>query len=106
MTKEHRYLSYLLRLWQTGDGKKQVWRASLQSPNDQERRGLASLEELVDFLYPLNILGEMANVGRICYPTRRRLAKPPYICPDLLRRYDFLETQTGHSGADGGASSL
>ncbi len=29
----------------------------------------------------------MANVGRICYPTRRRLAKPPYICPDLLRRY-------------------
>jgi len=24
--------------------------------------------------YPLNILGKMANVGRICYPTRRRLA--------------------------------
>jgi len=37
--------------------------------------------------YPLNILGKMANVGRICYPTRQRLAKPPYICPDLLRRY-------------------
>jgi hypothetical protein len=29
----------------------------------------------------------MASVGRICYPTKRRLAKPPYICPDLLRRY-------------------
>jgi len=50
MAKEHRYLSYLLRLWQTSDGKKQIWRASLQSPNTQERRGFASLEELMDFL--------------------------------------------------------
>jgi hypothetical protein len=50
MTKKQRYLSYLLRLWQTSDGKEQIWRASLQSPNTQERRGFASLEELVDFL--------------------------------------------------------
>jgi hypothetical protein len=50
MTKKQRYLSYLLRLWQTNDGKKQIWRASLQSPNTQEQRGFASLEELMDYL--------------------------------------------------------
>ncbi|MBN1977561.1 MAG: hypothetical protein JW918_09185 [Anaerolineae bacterium] len=50
MTKKRRYLSYLLRLWQTSDGNKQVWRVSLQSPSNQERRGFASLEELIDFL--------------------------------------------------------
>ena len=45
-----RYLSYLLRLWQTSDGKTSVWRASLQSPGSEERLGFASLEELLDFL--------------------------------------------------------
>jgi hypothetical protein len=45
-----RYLSYLLRLWQTSDGKKTVWRASLQSPSSEERHGFASLEELMSFL--------------------------------------------------------
>ncbi|MFN2270305.1 MAG: hypothetical protein ACK2US_05685 [Anaerolineae bacterium] len=50
MAKKQRYLSYLLRLWQTSDGKKQIWRASLQGPNTQERLGFASLEELMDFL--------------------------------------------------------
>jgi hypothetical protein len=45
-----RYLSYLLRLWQTSDGKETVWRASLQSPNSEERHGFASLEELMSFL--------------------------------------------------------
>ncbi|MBN1977552.1 MAG: hypothetical protein JW918_09140 [Anaerolineae bacterium] len=55
---EHRqrqplYLSYLLRMWQTNDGKKLVWRASLQSPSSEERQGFASLEELLDFLRTL-----------------------------------------------------
>jgi hypothetical protein len=50
MAQKQRYLSYLLRLWQTSDGKKHIWRASLQSPNTQERRGFASLEELMDYL--------------------------------------------------------
>jgi hypothetical protein len=50
MTKQQRYLSYLLRIWQTSDGKKTIWRASLQSPGSQELHGFASLEELVDFL--------------------------------------------------------
>jgi hypothetical protein len=53
MTKQQprqRYLSYLLRLWQTSDGKETVWRASLQSPSSEERHGFASLEELMNFL--------------------------------------------------------
>ncbi len=48
--REQRYLSYLLRLWQTSNGEKQVWRASLQSPGTGERQGFASLEALFDFL--------------------------------------------------------
>ena len=51
MTREQqRYLSYLLRLWQTSDGEKQIWRASLESPGTGERRGFASLADLFDFL--------------------------------------------------------
>ncbi len=50
MVKQTRYLSYLLRLWQTSDGEKQIWRASLESPGTGERRGFASLKELVAFL--------------------------------------------------------
>jgi len=45
-----RYLSYLLRLWQTDDGETQVWRASLDSPGTRKRQGFASLEELFSFL--------------------------------------------------------
>jgi hypothetical protein len=54
MTKHRReqsgYQSYLLRLWQTSDGRKTLWRASLQSPGSEERHGFASLEELMSFL--------------------------------------------------------
>jgi hypothetical protein len=53
MTKQQprqRYLSYLLRLWQTSDGKKAIWRASLQSPNSEVRHGFTSLEDLMEFL--------------------------------------------------------
>jgi hypothetical protein len=48
--EQRRYLSYLLRLWQTSDGEDQVWRASLETPGTGERRGFASLGDLVDFL--------------------------------------------------------
>lgn len=48
--REQRYLSYLLRLWQTSDGRKKVWRASLESPGTGERQGFASLKDLFDFL--------------------------------------------------------
>ena len=50
MEKQQRYLSYLLRLWQTSDGTKQVWRASLESPGTGQRHGFASLQDLVTFL--------------------------------------------------------
>jgi hypothetical protein len=49
--RERRYLSYLLRLWQTRSGEKQVGRASLESPGTGERQGFASLEALFDFLH-------------------------------------------------------
>ena len=45
-----RYVSYLLRLWQTQHAGALVWRASLQSAHTGERRGFASLDELVAFL--------------------------------------------------------
>jgi hypothetical protein len=48
--QKQRYLSYLLRLWQTSDGGKQVWHASLENPGSGERRGFASLEDLIGFL--------------------------------------------------------
>lgn len=48
--EEQRYLSYLLRLWQTSDGERQIWRASLESPGAGERQGFASLEDLFKFL--------------------------------------------------------
>ena len=50
MNKQQHYLSYLLRLWQTSDRGKQVWRASLEIPGAGERQGFASLEDLFDFL--------------------------------------------------------
>jgi hypothetical protein len=49
-SQQRLYLSYLLRLWQTSDGAKQVWRASLESPGTGERQGFASLSDLFDFL--------------------------------------------------------
>lgn len=51
MTKRRaRYLSYLLRLWQTNDGGKWHWRALLESSGSRERRGFNGLESLFDFL--------------------------------------------------------
>ena len=48
--KEPRYMSYLLRLWQTRSRGQLIWRASLQSPGSSERRGFASLDDLFAFL--------------------------------------------------------
>ncbi len=47
---KQRYLSYLLRLWQTSDGEKLLWRASLERPGTGERWGFATLEALFEFL--------------------------------------------------------
>jgi hypothetical protein len=48
--KQPRYLSYLLRLWQTGGDEERTWCASLETPGVRERRGFASLEDLFEFL--------------------------------------------------------
>lgn len=45
-----RYLSYLLRLWQTSDGTNRVWRASLESPGSHKRYSFADLRQLLAFL--------------------------------------------------------
>lgn len=44
------YIAYLLRLWQTSDHGRQVWRVSLESPGTGKRQGFASLQELFDYL--------------------------------------------------------
>jgi hypothetical protein len=48
--KEPRYVSYLLRLWQTESQGRLVWRVSLQDTRTGVRRGFASLTELLAFL--------------------------------------------------------
>ena len=50
MDKSLRYFSYLLRLWQTDDQGRAVWRASLESPGTRERLGFANLDDLLKFL--------------------------------------------------------
>jgi hypothetical protein len=50
MSNRQRYLSYLLRLWQTSDEGEQVWQASLETPGTGERRGFGSIADLFDFL--------------------------------------------------------
>jgi len=45
-----RYISYLLRLWQVQGQEGLVWRASLEHASTGERRGFASLAELLAFL--------------------------------------------------------
>ena len=43
-------LSFLLRLWQVKDGGKRVWRFSLVDPFTENRKGFASLGELLNYL--------------------------------------------------------
>lgn len=48
--RQRRYISYLLRLWQTRDGTRSIWRVSLEDPYAGECRGFADLEQLCAFL--------------------------------------------------------
>lgn len=48
--KSTRYLSYLLRIWQTRSGDELIWRASLDSPDTHQHYGFGSLQALVTFL--------------------------------------------------------
>ena len=43
-------LSYILRMWQIDNGKRAVWRASLQDVHTGERRGFAGLDDAHRFL--------------------------------------------------------
>ena len=48
--ERRRYLSYLLRLWQTERDGALIWCASLESPTTGERHGFVELAELTAFL--------------------------------------------------------
>ena len=48
--ERRRYVSYLLRLWQTQQEGAMVWRASLESSRTGERQGFADLDALIAFL--------------------------------------------------------
>ena len=48
-----RYRAYLLRCWEEGEqgtGRGKVWRFSLEDAYTSQRRGFASLEEMMAFL--------------------------------------------------------
>lgn len=46
------YLAYLVRIWKinTGEGNEESWCASITNALTNERRGFASLDELLDYL--------------------------------------------------------
>ncbi|MFN2108569.1 MAG: hypothetical protein ACK2UI_02820 [Anaerolineae bacterium] len=48
--KQRGYLSYLLRLWETSDGEKEIWRASVERPGTGECRSFADVQALFEFL--------------------------------------------------------
>ena len=48
--EQPRYMSYLLRLWQTSSGGQNVWRASLENINTGEKIGFENLPELCSYL--------------------------------------------------------
>jgi hypothetical protein len=50
VSREHRYVSYLLRVWQVPSKDGLVWRASLEGASTGERRGFACLADLYAFL--------------------------------------------------------
>ncbi len=50
ITPRRGYLSFLLRLWLESGGDAPLWRVSLERPQDGERLGFASLEDLFAFL--------------------------------------------------------
>jgi hypothetical protein len=48
--ERQRYVSYLLRLWQTQSKEGLIWRASLEHSSTGERRGFVCLADLFAFL--------------------------------------------------------
>jgi hypothetical protein len=50
MAKPKGYYSYLLRIWQTGEGPGCTWCASLEQPGTGRQVGFATLDHLFAFL--------------------------------------------------------
>jgi hypothetical protein len=48
------HCSYLLRLWQVSSNGEQAWRILLENVQTGEKRGFASLEELLAYLRRLS----------------------------------------------------
>ncbi len=56
---DRRYCAYLLRCWQSSEGEKLAWRASLEDPHTGERIGFATFDAAVDFLRErIQVMGE------------------------------------------------
>lgn len=49
-SEQQQYVAYLLRLWQVTSRGGRVWLASLQDVHTGERRGFASVAQLIAFL--------------------------------------------------------
>lgn len=45
-----RYMAFLLRLWQERNAGEWVWRASLEDPHSNARKGFPDLERLCAYL--------------------------------------------------------
>lgn len=43
----------ILRVWREGEGVESVWRCSVEDPSSRQRRGFATLAELLPFLQVL-----------------------------------------------------
>lgn len=65
MKRRALYVSYLLRLWQSGDGEETLWRASLECPMTGERQNFASLRSLFAFLDAMTkgMAGQKSDTG-------------------------------------------
>ena len=44
------YISYLLRMWRSGESEQAAWRASLENPMTGQRHGFRTLADLFAFL--------------------------------------------------------
>ncbi|MBN1937627.1 MAG: hypothetical protein JW934_23420 [Anaerolineae bacterium] len=69
MKPSHSYLSYLLRMWRSGESEQAIWRASLEDPMTGERQGFHTLPDLFAFLE------RMSRSGNEQAPTDNRQAE-------------------------------
>jgi hypothetical protein len=64
MKPSRSYMSYLLRIWRSGENEQAVWRASLEDPMTGQRHGFHTLSDLYIFLEGMSLSGnEQAALG-------------------------------------------